>query len=134
MEFYYPPWDRWYFNRVYPLPDGGLANYFQDISERKAAEKANATLAAIVESSADAIVSKDLNGIITSWNVEAPNEHIRLYRGVEAISRAVSMLYPRSGGSTDWDTEDSRSAVPPGRRIGKRLRPSFTRRSTSYRP
>ncbi|MEX0805485.1 MAG: response regulator [Candidatus Binatia bacterium] len=39
FESYYAPWRRWYSNRVYPLPDGGLANYFQDITVRKQAEE-----------------------------------------------------------------------------------------------
>ena len=46
----------------------GAVNCFQDITERKRSEEAALRLAAIIESSDDAIVSKDLDGIITSWN------------------------------------------------------------------
>ncbi len=37
-EAYYPPWNRWYFFRCRPLPEGGVATFFQDITERKLAE------------------------------------------------------------------------------------------------
>ncbi|MEO6666201.1 MAG: PAS domain-containing protein, partial [Nitrospiria bacterium] len=38
IEEYYPPFDRWFENRIYPSPDG-LSIYFQDISERKRADE-----------------------------------------------------------------------------------------------
>lgn len=55
-------------------------------------EKASRRLAAIVESSDDAIIGKDLDGIITSWNSGA--EHIYGYSIEEAVGQPISMLVP----------------------------------------
>ncbi|HJT20339.1 MAG TPA: PAS domain S-box protein [Nitrospira sp.] len=63
-----------------------------DITERKHAEHARTRLAAIVESSDDAIISKDLNGIIASWNRGA--ERLFGYSSSEAVGQSITMLMP----------------------------------------
>jgi PAS domain S-box-containing protein len=70
----------------------GAFNVFQDVTELKIADRARRHLAAIVESSDDAIVSKDLNGIITSWNQGA--ERLFGYAAEEMIGKPINLLIP----------------------------------------
>jgi PAS domain S-box-containing protein len=64
----------------------------RDITARKSAEEAQARLAAIVTSSADAIVGKTLDGIVTSWNEAA--ERMFGYPASEMIGQSIRRLIP----------------------------------------
>jgi PAS domain S-box-containing protein len=70
---------------------GGI-NMLVDVTERKQAEEARALLAEIVSSSEDAIVSKDLQGVITSWNKGA--QRIFGYAAEEVVGKSVTLLIP----------------------------------------
>ncbi|WP_316219326.1 PAS domain S-box protein [Bradyrhizobium sp. SZCCHNR2026] len=79
-----------------PILDAGKVTgavvTFRDITERERIEQRNAQLAAIVESSDDAIFGKTLEGVITSWNKGA--ELIYGYTAQEVVGRSVSVLMP----------------------------------------
>ncbi len=66
--------------------------FIADITERKRAEETNARLAAIVESSDDAIIGETLDGIVISWNSGA--ERIFGYTAEEVLGQPITMLIP----------------------------------------
>jgi PAS domain S-box-containing protein len=70
---------------------GGL-NTLVDVSELRRGEEKALQLAAIVDTSHDAIVTKDLNGIITSWNDSA--ERLFGYRAEEVLGKPITILIP----------------------------------------
>ncbi len=70
----------------------GTVLVFRDVSERKLADQTHGLLAAIVESSQDAIVSKTLNGIVRSWNAGA--ERLFGYTAAEAVGQSITLIIP----------------------------------------
>ncbi|HET8638065.1 MAG TPA: PAS domain S-box protein, partial [Acidobacteriaceae bacterium] len=108
---------RWYSLRVTPYVTldnkvDGAVLVLVDITENKQAEEASVRFAAIVTSFEDAIISKDLNGIIQTWNSGA--ERIFGYTAQEAIGQPITMLIPE-------DHHDEEPAILERIRRGERV-------------
>lgn len=90
----------------------GAVNMLVDVTEQKRAERVGQRLVSIVESSDDAIVGKDLDGIVDSWNAGA--ERLFGYTAEEMIGRPISTLIP-------LDRRDEESAILERIRRGERV-------------
>jgi two-component system cell cycle sensor histidine kinase/response regulator CckA len=95
--------------------------YVRDITARKRAEEAVVWLAAIVESSRDAIIGQDLDGQITSWNRGA--ELMYDYAADEVIGKNIRLLVPASRSFED-------ASIHEGRKVGRRVENFETVRTT----
>jgi PAS domain S-box-containing protein len=73
-------------------PPLGAVLIFRDVSQRRQIEETRARLAAIVESTEDAVISKGLDGIIRTWNPAA--ERLFGYPASEAIGRSITLIIP----------------------------------------
>ncbi len=89
--------ERWSFVKASPVMDQlgkvrFVINIFHDVTEQAKVQQDLSRLAAVVNSSDDAIYSKTLEGLLLSWNPGA--ERLFGYTAEEAIGQSVSMLYP----------------------------------------
>jgi PAS domain S-box-containing protein len=89
-----------------------LLTVSRDITGRKQAQDVQGRLAAIVDSSTDAVISKDLDGVIRTWNPAA--ERLFGYRSEEAIGQPVAMLIPS-------DRKDEENLIMERIRRGERV-------------
>jgi PAS domain S-box-containing protein len=98
-----------------PLERNGqvlVSSAIRDLTERRRAEQARFQLAAIVDSSDDAMISSTLDGRITTWNRAA--EDIFGYRADEALGRPLSLLLPPG---YEGDVDEMLTLIRQGERI-----------------
>ncbi len=92
IEAYYPRHKKWYEAVIFPIKDC-IGVISRDITERKQTEDVRFQLAAIVSSSDDAIISKDLKSIVISWNTAA--EKMFGYTEKEMIGKSIRTIIPK---------------------------------------
>ncbi len=87
--------------RLAGVGDSLILITFHDVTQRKQAERTTSLLAAIVDFSDDAILSKKLDGTITSWNQSA--ERLFGYKAKEAIGQHITLIVPWERRSEEED-------------------------------
>jgi len=107
------PVEYWSYPMIHDGKSIGAVITFIDISERRRAEKDLRRLAAIVESSDDAIVGKTTEGIVVSWNLAS--ERIYGYLAHEMIGKPITILLPA-------DRPDEMTAILEKIKAGKNLK------------
>lgn len=112
--------DKWIECHCYPFEDG-VSIYFQDTTEKRKADSAANYLAALVESSSDAIISKGLDGLVTSWNHGA--EVLFGYTSDEMLGKPLTIICPPG-------RESEMASVLDQIRSGHKLVPFETERLT----
>ena len=100
----------------------GVVLVFRDVSARREAERESARLAAIVDSSEDAIIGKTLDAVVTSWNPAA--ERLYGYTAAEMIGQPIARLVPP-------DRPNELPAIMERLRRGERVQHYETERVTS---
>jgi PAS domain S-box-containing protein len=96
-----------------PICDGtgtviGISSVIRDISQKKRAERGAAMLAAIVASTSDGVISKSLDGTVTSWNNSA--ERILGYAEAEMLNQSIRRIIP-----SERQSEEDRILATVGR-------------------
>jgi len=78
--------------RAVTLADGNQCILFEDVTERREADRTRRLLSSIIESTGDAVIGKDIAGVVVSWNRAA--EHLYGFTRDEMIGRHISLIIP----------------------------------------
>ena len=93
----------------------GVVMVFRDVSAQRAAQRAQSQLAAIVRYSGDAIATKDLNGVVQTWNAGA--EALFGYRAEEIVGKPIMLLIPAERAHEETEILSSLRAGRPVERL-----------------
>src|SRR6185295_8933899 len=93
LEEYYPPWDRWFENRIYPSKNG-LSIFFTDITVRKKSEENRARLEALMDGTPDLVGFADAEGRVLHLN-PAGRRLLALPEGGKNLGRVLQYIPDR---------------------------------------